>query len=595
MSSEIFSTSTPTPARLLARRLPVRLLGQELGPDVYLRNGFRLLGASAGSDEDELERVSQKARNLLRLSPDEVPACAFALDYEEHARLRPADTEIGMAHLRSPRSALIDRLFWPHVAAETFRNGDGRLHLASPGVASALKELRASGGGRGALLARHAEAIILHNRALDGEISFVAERSAGRGEEWDGTLWRAALEAWGEVLRAEPFWGYVGEILEELDEPTLGGDEVVSLRATLPAAILSFHALFASVHGLAGWEEACLGHLELLRRAPFPADLRHQALGRAGREVVGALLTPLLHRLEEEVLRGTEPIPRETFAPGLDRILGEIEALHRRLRDGLGLPDEILAGGAFDDLASRVIEGVDKRLDYRDEERERSLLYGFLALRRLGELPLSPLLARKAQEVARDHAGHLYGTNDDGSPVWEPAECWFLPGEVPDAEAAIAERFYRIDSRQVEVDPLRQTAGVRVSWQKRRLLVPRSRVAADRHAQAAGDVLPTLAGISVVVLAVLTSLAGVLPLGFLGALFWGAILGWVVAKALRALRQRSSEGPQVRPLSDSDRFPPRSKLVHEGFKQGQEPTQLEMQMTAAERNEAISRLRPWRF
>jgi hypothetical protein len=365
------------------------------------------------------------------------------------------------------------------VAAATFAAAGEVPSLLRSGARATLAADLASTNGRGGALTQHALAVVEHNRALEGELAFLAGRC-----EWSPEPWRQALAAWARTLGAEVFWSYLGERVEERDDPALGDEELEALRSELPAAILGFHGRFAGVYATAGWSHAAIGHLDLLRHAPFSSDLRNRALETAAREVAGALLTPHLHAVDQDILAPEEHLSRRQLAELLEPVLAEVESLLRFLVEDLKLPDELFVSSAFDHLASRLHLALNRKLDYSGDDRERQLVYGLRLRRRLLSLPLSRPTARKLEQELQKDARHLWG--DDYGPDLDPTACWFLPGAMADPEASLIMPLYRITDRKVEIDPLQGSAGVRLFWQGRRLLIPRSELASACHQGKAG-------------------------------------------------------------------------------------------------------------
>lgn len=447
-------------ARLLAAPLDVSLLGQPLGADLYARNGFRLVGVSAAAADVPLEAAIQKFRNLQRLSPNAALGQSVSLGYE--LPLSREDALESLARLKDPRHRLLSELFWPHLAAERFAIPGSKRLLASDDLIAAL-EAGAQGADREAALARHALAIIFHNRAIADELL----HADGKDSQ---AAWSRALAWWARVVDCDTFWAYIQERGERLDDPRVRRTNIDAAREQLPLALLAWQSLFVSRYGPDWRPEDIHRHFSLIHGASFREEAKRTAVLAAASRLAKTRLEPLIDRLREAT-SGTAKLSRRQAREALSPVLAEALALRRFLASESRRSDSELEVAEFDVLAEeglRVVSG--DKLDYSDEQ-PRALLFSAIATRRLLSLPLSKPMRRKVQSgLDRDIALLYRGFLPDWAGL-DPTRCWFLDCDEAESEAAILLPVYRVT----------RVTYRGIKWEQRQVVVPRSERARSVH------------------------------------------------------------------------------------------------------------------
>ncbi len=457
--------------RMLATPLSNKLLGVEVGADIYARNGFRLIGAPACANKEALESQAQRFRSLFRLDPAAAVRSAIQTGYDGHVRLDHAEINEALARLYNPRWRVLCELFWPHVGEEMFAPLKRERRLAATPVLTALAEVSDSRNGREGALAAHALAVLYHNRALAHEAAFAAGEA-----EWSDEHWNHALGYWAIALGADSFWDYWRERIGGFDDPRVKPDDVAALRAQLPLVVLGFNALLARAYGQAGAVMACRRHLAFIRLCGLPEAAKQEVLRNEVKLLAATGLEPL-NRRADKLLEGEQRNNYQRFKQDWAPLLDEAEALRFRLCNDLGLPPAVAASAEFDSLCDRVLRGVDRKINYSNDDCLRAILYASLTTKRLLGWPVSTDMRRRLERTVRTDTETLYSEFQPAN--LDHTRCWFVEGEAADPEASIELPVYKITRREVQVNY--PNAGVHVSFAIRRVLVPRSTRAKAIH------------------------------------------------------------------------------------------------------------------
>lgn len=447
-------------ARLLATPLGVSLFDIPLSANLYALNAFRLVGVAASVAESGLEHAIQRYRNLLRLSPQRAMGLSAPLGYE--VPLRPEDALESVAKLEDPRHRLISELFWPHVVLE---DGPSMVPAAGRTAGRAVQDCPADGRPVSTLdqaLARHAQAVVLHNEALADELS-------GTGANGTDT-WPRALELWAQVADCSEFWTFLRERAERLDDPRVGPEDVRAVERELPSAVLAWNELFLASHG-STWNVTGIDrHLQLVRSSGFAQRHKDAALLKMLGQLAKGRLNPLIDRLRQAISGGGK-LRRLAARDALNPVLLEAQ----QLRDYFGAVAPTLCAdlelGEFDALAEAVLEVVSgDKLDY-SEDNPRALLLSVVSTHKLLSLPLSKPMRRRARAALQGDIALLYKNVEPDWKGTDPARCWFLPTEDADSEAAIVLPMYKIT----------RVSGGSVRWDPRNIVIPRSERARRAH------------------------------------------------------------------------------------------------------------------
>ena len=464
------------PDRFLASSLGTSLLGMDVTLDVYARNGFRLLGIPARADHIQTERALQRFRSMYRLSPERALAARVQTGYDAHVLLDQEDIKKLLSNLQDPRYRIISELFWAYVS-------DDLLEQLIEDEEAALSELRDTSNrstGLDRALALHALATIYHNKALAHELVF----AAGEAEGTDA-YWQQALAHWAEIIASEVFWDYLRDRAAGFDHPNLQPDDITILREQLPEIILKFNARLAETYIRANQSDQCALHVGFIAEARLPESSKRAILSDLVKTVVFVQLEPLAQIVESELLAVSGKMSRSTFEETCSFVLEEAARIRTYLSQDLNLPPQTVEEAEFDSFTQLIVKALDSKIDYQTKERQRELLYSSQVLKKLLAFPLSPAHRRKIEYLVMRDGEHIYGDllekKQDGSNLIDHTKCWFMEDEEADPDASLIRSVYKITNREVQVDHLRQTGGIRVHYETRVIFVPRSTYAAAVH------------------------------------------------------------------------------------------------------------------
>lgn len=456
------------PSRFFDQPLDESVLDHQVGAGVYGVNPFRCLAVSAAVDHAGLSAAVSRLRNIARLRPDAARRMALRTGYDGH--LGDSHGFDAVDALADPRWRILCELFWPHVSVtemESLRNAGS---LASREAVAMLLKAAHGLAGRELLLAKHAVAVACHNRALSWELAYATGHFDGRMG-----YWTRALQLWNEVIDSDDFWQYLCERAESYDDPRLQPADVAVLRQRAPGLILGFNRLLARAYARHGDNEACARQLTAIARSGFPAPARNEALISAVQLLVSNRLEPLILRAEtpdEAAEQGsTARIPRQRFAELYEPLVHEAVRIRDYLLHDMRCSAELVASARFDHFCELVVKGINDRIDYSDDHRLRSILYGIQVAQRLLQLPISDSQQRKIERNIRHDTEILYREMGDLPEGFQAGDCWFIPGEPADPDASLELSVYKI----TEIN------AVNCRWTTRKVLVPRSRLASAVH------------------------------------------------------------------------------------------------------------------
>ena len=459
-------------SHLLSSPLNSRLLGIDVCGDVYSANGFRLLGVSACVEQQTVVREIGRFRTMAQLKSSSAARPSIQTGYDQ--RLPIQDPVRSAARLQNPRCRLLCEVFWPHVPADVFARIKAIGCIGSPDVIRALSEASSGRSGLEAALLEHALAIACHNLAITAELDCIEGRSS------QPAGWDMAISAWNAVLRNECFWKYLEERAARLDDPRVCSEDVKTVRAHLPAIICGFNSLFARAYSQSGDAANCRRHLSLIAAVAAPASASQDVLISTVRMIAISRLDPVIQRANEELIGAAGKLKRNAFNQLCSPILDDAVGVVRYLIDQLGIARDLANTTEFDRLCDIILTAINTKIDYQGDNREKDILYGMLLVKRLLTLPISPHTRRKLEASLRSDRDILY-TGFDLPPEMDPTECWFAEGEPADPDACITYQVYKITSRELQVDVIAGTGGTRVSYESRRVLVPRSARAQAFH------------------------------------------------------------------------------------------------------------------
>jgi len=456
------------PARLLAMPLGDNVLGLEVAGDVYAANAFRYLAVPAAAARQELDLATSRLKAVGRLRPEVARRGFVRTGYDGHAGLAaPLDY---VDRLQDSRQRLLWEAFWPHANGDCFHEIKSSRELASPTAVRRLQDIAATQSGRASVLAKHALAVVVHNRAIAYELAY----GTGHTDATAG-LWGQALDLWRSVLASEEFWNYLRERILAADDPRLHPGDLDELRERMPALILGFNRLFARAYAQAGDTAACHRQLQVIARSEFPKAVHDAVLVDTVQAVAATRLEPLIHRAEECI--GTskadksKKLDRKAFVRSFEPILAEALDVRQFLVEALRIDAKLVEQSEFDRLCETVLKAVNQKMDYSTDDRLRAILVSILFSKRMLRLPISASLRRRLEQSIHDDAKILYKDCGTLPKDFDPSQCWFLAGEEASPDDSLEMAVYKVT---------KVNAGA-IEWEKRKILVPRSAVAAKVH------------------------------------------------------------------------------------------------------------------
>ena len=173
-------------------------------------------------------------------------------------------------------------------------------------------------------------------------------------------------------------------------------------------------------------------------------------------------------------------VSREEFEELYRPILDEAFAVRDYLTGDVGIDPELVALSEFDRICEAILGASNSKIDYDNPNRERDIVYSMLVAQQLLSLPLSRHARRKIEASLRSDRRILYRGFELPGDV-DPTECWFAEGEVVDPDSCLLFPYHKVTGRELKVDVVQSSAGVRVSYESRRILVPRSARARAVH------------------------------------------------------------------------------------------------------------------
>ncbi|WP_242904402.1 hypothetical protein [Actinomadura terrae] len=295
----------------------------ELGPDLYRRNAFRVTGLGILASPREIRRHAEKMRVANRFGSDSTSeSVLFGPD--------PDATEIQEAaqRLRDPARRLLDELFWfwpvqpgrPDLALTALRRGD-------------LDEAERLWTESASSVGRHNLAVLAHARALDAS----------------GTAsWPEVFMAWVKVVHDRNFWTLLESRARDFDDPRLGPATAARIRADLPEALLGINARLAVTALRDGRRPEAEAHIVHMERSGFARLDVAEALRRAVEPDASRLRT-----LGEHAENTADADPARG-AESAERLLDQAGPLLDVL--AIALPDDSpVLRGARDDVANRAL------------------------------------------------------------------------------------------------------------------------------------------------------------------------------------------------------------------------------------------------
>ncbi|NUN98720.1 MAG: hypothetical protein HUU16_21400 [Candidatus Omnitrophica bacterium] len=450
------------PARLLSSPLGVTLLGAEMTMEFYSSNGFRIISLPISATDKEVEKGIQRFRATFKLDPSTAIEEALKTGYE-HLVTEEICSE-AVSRLKDPRRRFLQEAFWPHLPARLFEviRASGRI-FSSEAVEGIKKEGR-EGQPLDTSLARHALAVLYHCEALRLEFDYLEH-----GGDWPESTWRTALGLWSQVCSDDLFWDYMRDRVAARAHFQLTHEDVESARLALPEVILRTNSLLARAYSEALKPETSRSHLLLIHGAGFLQPTVERVLIESVKQFVHARQEPLIGKLHAEILECQGSLDRKRFSALADPLLQEAWSIVNSLVAEMRLGEALVKSTEFDPLCAGMLAAINKKIDY-GAEVERGVLFSLVLIEKLLQLPHSSAMKRDLEEAYQSKVEMIY--RDFSLPLdARPTRCWFLGGEIADPDESLLIPVYKITRWE----------GMDIQWQSRKVLVPRSRLAAQFH------------------------------------------------------------------------------------------------------------------
>ena len=257
------------------------MLSESVTPDLYYRNGFRVLELPVDATPKDVNRrkqmVEMAATNGVPLPPG--TGRCFPLD--------PAPDEFtvrdAVQRLGDPERRLVDEFFWfwPHEQGQS-KSDQGLQHLTQ-GNHERASEIWSQQEANQSVshVSTHNLAILHHLLALQWESHVRTSEVNGDERKNIEQLWSRAFRRWQKLLDEECFWSRLTARVREFEDPRLTAGTVRRLRAALPAALLSINARLALQAVELGKKDSAARLVEVIRNSGFPDEAIKDGLRQA--------------------------------------------------------------------------------------------------------------------------------------------------------------------------------------------------------------------------------------------------------------------------------------------------------------------------
>ncbi len=267
-------------------------------PELYRRNGFRILGLAVPADPRGIARRFDELNINLELS-SELGEWAFApRPMPDREGLRAAARA-----LQEPMQRLLAEFFWFWPLSYPIAGQDAAQVQLARGDTAAATLGWSQAASRGDPVAWHNLAVYQHLLALEWE------QTADADPAILNQVWREAADYWKRVQTDQRFWHLLETRIAALDDAQLPADSACRLRDQLPEILSRIHAENAVHYVAANDLETARLHVELAQ-SHLP--------GERIAAVFEATAQPAVGRLENHVAqsrRHAAAHPADALAP----------------------------------------------------------------------------------------------------------------------------------------------------------------------------------------------------------------------------------------------------------------------------------------
>lgn len=253
---------------------------------LYTKNAFRLLNISPQSDARGIKRRLDKIKMMQKLGTNTAPEKSIL-----PLRVLPdADVlrEAGQ-RLSNPEEKLVEEIFWFWPLSNTDSKTDPALiALHENDLNTALSYWSKQNDAHD--IGLHNTAILYHALALDCESELKHVENKSKLVEKCNHYWQQSLNFWSELLKRENFWNKLNLRAQELNDPRITKETVLSIRSTFPEMLMMINAKLAINAAEAQDMFACDRHLEIMRNSEFDNTIIVETLHNA--------MKPLTHQIK---------------------------------------------------------------------------------------------------------------------------------------------------------------------------------------------------------------------------------------------------------------------------------------------------------
>lgn len=257
------------------------LLRESATPELYRRNGFRVLELPVDATPREVNRRRQMSEMAASSGMTLQPGAGrcFPLDPEpDEFAVRDAVQRFG-----DPEHRLVDEFFWfwPHEHGQS-RSDQGLQQLTSGDHERASAIWSEQEANRSiSHVSTHNLAVLHHLLVLEWENGDGRENASGEAQARAKQLWELAFHRWKRLLDEEPFWQRLTERIREFDDPRLTAGTARRLRSSLPAALLGINARLVLRAVELGNDRVAQRLVDVIGRSGFSEDVIADGLRQA--------------------------------------------------------------------------------------------------------------------------------------------------------------------------------------------------------------------------------------------------------------------------------------------------------------------------
>lgn len=516
------------------------------GQDLYQNNVFRILSLPTSSAPQDIRRHLEKVKLMSKYGGKTKAAGPLSMNDTPG----PEAMHDLMHDLKEPENRLLQEFFWfwsdpsemngKNSALEALKNGD---------VSAAIKiwSEAPSGEINEQDVGIHNLAVLHHAMALDFE-KLAARVTESKDAVKDcETAWSKAFGYWNSVLKSEGVWSTLTNRIRELDDHRLTTGASRRMRSTLPLALLSINAQLAVIAATNGNNEGCARQLSIMRNSWMDKECIDEALRNETKSIMKRLQA-LRKKATDDAEANYEnaDICTRSF---LEQAQPLLTILDRVIGKGNPTRDN-----AYDEVALAALSNA---ISYGNKTSNWAVALELFKL--IAPLPVG---ATACSRVAENY--NIIQENVRGS------LCWFCEKNKG------VEKYSRESKMYGEVKKTPTYEGVRITWNKITVTVPRCATCTEAHSRQGkrisfiGAGMGLVAGSVGIVIWNINTWAGVSLDALNGGLLWGGG-GFLGGAFIGLISSDSFSSKGMKSLSSQYGYPRIKELQDQGWAFGEEP------------------------